>query len=294
MGMETFYLRNPAASVVADASRVIAVRPDGSTAHFDKHVIETCALLAFLRSAESLAGIVKGAGIQKTVLDAILPALVEQQVVLAGPPQLIKKVIPVLKPSKERVCKRLVLGISGTIQAANFLGFARDLNDTFAETVEVVLTDAAAKFLRPEAVSYVGLRVWTDPFQASAEINVPHVWLAHHADMVLVAPASAHTIHRMATGACNDLLSLVTAATEAPVVVAPAMNSTMLNHPSVKRNIECLRRDGVYVLEPGLGIEISSTSDRSAEFCGIGIRPDTIVPLLRAVLGKRRSPAKSG
>ena len=199
--METFFLRNPAASVVADWRRVIAVRLDGSIVYLENYVNETCELLAFLRSAQSLAGITKGAKIQKAVLEAILPALVEQQVVLAGPLAVIKKVTPVPKPSAERVCKRLVLGISGTIQAANFLGFARDLNDTFAETVEVVLTDAAAKFLKPEAVSYVGLRVWTDPFQASAEINVPHVWLARHADMVLVAPASAHTLQRMATGA---------------------------------------------------------------------------------------------
>lgn len=286
---KTVFLRNPAVSVVADGRRIIAVRPDGSVAHLAGHVAETCELLAFLRRAHSRADIQEGTGMPKEVLETVLAALVEQHVVLSGPLEVLQRALPASKPSKERPCKRLVLGISGTIQAANWLGLARDLNDTFAEAVEVILTEAAVKFLRPETVSYVGLRVWTDPFAATGEINVPHIWLAHHADMVLVAPASAHTLHRMASGACSDLLSLVTVATEAPVVVAPTMNSAMFNHPSVKRNIDCLRRDGAFVLEPGLGLEISSTSDRSAEFCGVGVRPDTLVPLLKAVLreGKR-------
>lgn len=286
--MKTFLLRNPAVSVVADGRRVIAVRPDGSVIHLESHVAETCELLAFLRRAHIRADLQEGTGVPGNVVETILAKLIEQQVVLSGPAEVLKRALPASKPSGDRPCKRLVLGISGTIQAANWLGLARDLNDTFAEAVEVILTEAAVKFLRPEAVQYVGLRVWTDAFAAVGEINVPHIWLAHHADMVLVAPASAHTIQRMAGGACSDLLSLVTVATSAPVVVAPTMNSAMFNHPSVKRNIECLRRDGVYVLEPGPGLEISRTSERSAEFCGVGVRPDTLVPLLKAVLPERK------
>jgi phosphopantothenoylcysteine decarboxylase/phosphopantothenate--cysteine ligase len=291
--MEPFFLRNPATSVAADGRRVIVVGPDGSVAHLESHVAETCEVLAFLRRAHSRADIQDATGMPKNVLETVLATLVKQQVVLTGPRAVLQRALPASKLSKERPCKRLVLGISGTIQAANLLGLARDLNDTFAEAVEVILTEAAVKFLRPEAVSYVGLRVWTDPFEAAGEINVPHIWLAHHADMVLVAPASAHTLHRMASGACSDLLSLVTVATHAPVVVAPTMNYAMFNHPSVKRNIDCLRRDGVYVLEPSLGFEISRSSDRSAEFCGIGVRPDTLVPLLKAVLREERRSARA-
>src|SRR5207249_11528339 len=98
---------------------------------------------------------------------------------------------------------------------------------------------------------YYGLPVWVDRFEARDGVNVPHMWLASRADVILIA-ATAHTIHRLATGACSDLLSLVVAATRAPIVIAPSMNPLMASQPAVARNSGQLRRVGYYVAEPGL------------------------------------------
>jgi phosphopantothenoylcysteine synthetase/decarboxylase len=116
------------------------------------------------------------------------------------------------------------------------------------------------------------------------ETNVPHIALATRADIVLVAPASAHTIHRLASGSCSDLLSLTVAATRAPVVVVPAMNSAMLSCRAVERNIARLKSDGFYVVEPGLGFEVSNTSDGNLGFCGAAVNERNVAMVLRGVL----------
>lgn len=102
--------------------------------------------------------------------------------------------------------------------------------------------------------------------------------------MILVMPASANTVHRLAVGSCSDLLSLVVAATKAPVVIAPTMNPSMFNCPAIKRNINQLRMDGYYVMEPGLAIEVSHGSSKHLVFGGIGVPEQGIQKMLTTLM----------
>jgi phosphopantothenoylcysteine decarboxylase/phosphopantothenate--cysteine ligase len=158
------------------------------------------------------------------------------------------------------------------------------LRTRFAKTVHVVLTQAALRFLPLRVVKYYGFTAWTDMFEPRGEVNVPHIHLASTASMVAVIPASAHTIHRLATGECSDLLSLIVAATKAPVVVAPAMNPAMLRCPAVDRNVTQLQEDGIYVVEPGFGWEVSEREINCKSVGGIGVKAHNVVPVLQSIL----------
>jgi phosphopantothenoylcysteine synthetase/decarboxylase len=96
--------------------------------------------------------------------------------------------------------------------------------------------------------------------------NVPHIHLARSADLVVVIPASAHTIHKLATGACSDLISLIVSATTAPVVLVPSMNRAMWEHWAVVQNLEQLRANGVFIIEPTTGVEVANRRDLRPEF----------------------------
>jgi phosphopantothenoylcysteine synthetase/decarboxylase len=180
------------------------------------------------------------------------------------------------KPSTKR-CKRLTVAMSGSIRTASFLGTLLDLADAFADEVDVIVSHGARRFVRPRLYRYYGMRVWSDAFEPAHGVTVPHRHLAS-ADLILVAPASAATIHRLATGACSDLTSLVVAATTAPVVVAPSMNPVMWTHPPIARNVAQLRDDGLWVIEPGVG---PTATDRDAR--GVGSLTADGAQLLRAL-----------
>src|SRR3989442_15074440 len=95
--------------------------------------------------------------------------------------------------------------------------------------------------------------------------------LAKRAELVLVLPATARTLFRLAHGVCDDLLSLVVCATEAPVVVVPSMNPVMWRNPAVQRNVDLLRRGGRFIVEPGPGWEVAG-GKRAAGRAGPGAR----------------------
>jgi len=126
--------------------------------------------------------------------------------------------------------------------------------------------------------------VWNDMYQATDVVNVPHIHLAAQADLVLVIPATANTIHRVASGACSDLLSLVISATRAPVVMVPTMNTAMLQFAPIRRNIAALRSSGIYVVEPGLGCEVSRGHEDEFKFCGIGLTEVNVFRGLAAIV----------
>jgi len=108
--------------------------------------------------------------------------------------------------------------------------------------------------------------------------------LAEVAELVLVLPASANAVFRLAHGTCSDLLSLVVAGTRAPVVLAPSMSAAMWNHPAVRRNVARLRDDGAFVIEPGPGRAVGS--DATCTVGGLGLGGDSahLVGALVAVL----------
>lgn len=186
-------------------------------------------------------------------------------------------------------CRHLVMGISGAVQAIHAPTIVLPLFYHFCERMDLVFTEASKRFVVPEVFGYFGIGVWTDGFASRGSTRVPHMDLARSAELVLVAPASAATIHRLATGACSDLLSLVVSATDAPVVVAPAMNGAMWRKGAIRRNVARLREDGVSVVEPSTGIEVSSGAEAVPEPGGMGLSAANLLPTLTAVLATARA-----
>ncbi len=191
--------------------------------------------------------------------------------------------------TKAKPCKRVVLGVTGAIGAAQVVPLMAYLHRNFAERLDVVLTAAACKLVPPDVFRYFGVEAWTDTFAPRGEVNVPHMFLAA-ADLVIIAPTSVNTIHKLATGACSDLLSLLVVATRAPVVLAPSMNMTMWENPAVAQNIETLRARGFYIVEPTIGVRVSLKKEPSWDFGPANLEPQTWASLLASVV----APAASG
>ncbi len=148
---------------------------------------------------------------------------------------------------------RIVLGVSGGIAAYKAAELASTLVQSGA-IVDVVMTEGGRQFVQP--LTFEGLthrRVWTGVFDGWDDGNTGHVSLAAAADLLLIAPATANTIARLAHGFVDDMLSAVALATQAPIVIAPAMEHHMWNHPATMANTETLRSRGVVVVGPESG-----------------------------------------
>jgi phosphopantothenoylcysteine decarboxylase / phosphopantothenate---cysteine ligase len=149
---------------------------------------------------------------------------------------------------------RVVLGVSGGIAAYKTPDLVRRLRDIGAE-VRVIMTPNAARFVTPLALATVSehgviVEQWGDPERG----GVDHVELARWAELLLIAPATANVIAKLAVGIADDALTTYAVAHRAAVVVAPAMNTFMLQHPTVRQNLETLRARGVVVLDPDSGL----------------------------------------
>ncbi|MGD8428826.1 MAG: bifunctional phosphopantothenoylcysteine decarboxylase/phosphopantothenate--cysteine ligase CoaBC [Ectothiorhodospiraceae bacterium] len=149
--------------------------------------------------------------------------------------------------------RRIVLGVTGGIAAYKSADLVRRLRERGAD-VHVVMTAAAMEFVRPltfQAVS--GNPVHRDLLDPAAEAAMGHIELARLADRVLIAPATADFMARLANGHADDLLTTLCLATEAPIILAPAMNRLMWANPATRRNREVLESRGVRLLGPGEG-----------------------------------------
>src|SRR5262245_634811 len=149
--------------------------------------------------------------------------------------------------------KRILLGVTGGIAAYKSPDLVRRLRERGAE-VQVVMTKAAHEFITPmtfQAVS--GRPVRTDLWDAAAEAAMGHIELARWAELVLVAPATAGFLARLATGQADDFLTTLGLATEAPIAVAPAMNRVMWANAATQANVTTLLQRRVSVLGPAAG-----------------------------------------
>src|ERR1700722_12341222 len=149
--------------------------------------------------------------------------------------------------------RRILLVIGGGIAAYKSLDLIRRLRER-GGAVRVVMTAAAQAFITPlSAGAIAGEHAYTDLFDAKTEFDVGHIRLARDADLVVVAPATADLMAKMAGGHADDLASTVLLATDKPLLIAPAMNPRMWEHPATRRNFDRLVADGVTVVGPNRG-----------------------------------------
>ncbi|WP_270171995.1 bifunctional phosphopantothenoylcysteine decarboxylase/phosphopantothenate--cysteine ligase CoaBC [Paenibacillus sp. SYP-B4298] len=177
--------------------------------------------------------------------------------------------------------KTIVLGVSGGIAAYKAAALCSKLTQQGA-SVRVIMTDSAARFIAPLTLQVLSKHpVYTDTFDEKDPSVVAHIDLADHADLIIVAPATANVIAKMAHGLADDMLSTTLLAATAPVLVAPAMNVHMYAHPAVQHNMELLAARGVRFIEPGEGL-------LACGYVGKGrlAEPEDIVEAVRQYFGR--------
>ncbi len=149
--------------------------------------------------------------------------------------------------------KRILLIIGGGIAAYKACELVRLLRKS-GMAVRCVLTRAGHNFVTPMSLAALSEdKVYTDLFDLKDEAEMGHIQLSRQADLVVVAPATADLMAKMAAGIADDLATTLLLATDKPVLAAPAMNVRMWEHKATKRNVATLRDDGVTVLEPDEG-----------------------------------------
>jgi len=151
--------------------------------------------------------------------------------------------------------KTIVLGVTGSVAVHYIPELIGQLRWRYLATVRAVMTPAAARFITPLLLeSATEMPVDVDMWAAAARTPVSHIQLAHLADIVLVAPATADSLGRIAHGLADDLVSLTVLATQAPVVFAPAMHDTMWANPVVQDNVARLKGRGYHFVGPERGM----------------------------------------
>ncbi len=177
--------------------------------------------------------------------------------------------------------KRVIVGVTGSIAAYKAADLVSKLTQAGAE-VDVILTEAGAQFITPMALrSLSGRPVYTDIFDLKAELAISHVELARRADAVVIAPVSATTLARLAHGFADNLLSLTVLATQAPVLLAPAMDSQMYENAATQANLALLKERGMTIVGPVEGRLASGRVGR-----GRMVEAEVILGALRQMLGR--------
>lgn len=180
--------------------------------------------------------------------------------------------------------KRIVLGMTGGIAAYKVCSVASHLTQAGAQ-VDVVMTEAARRFVAPLTLeALTGRPVYTSMWQMSEgglPTHVAHVGLAHAADLLVVAPATANTIAKLAQGLADNLLSTLALAARCPVLLAPAMDVGMWSHPATQANVDTLKSRGVQLAGPTWGRMASGLEGE-----GRLVEPEEIVGHIRLALGR--------
>ncbi|GAB4446597.1 MAG: bifunctional phosphopantothenoylcysteine decarboxylase/phosphopantothenate--cysteine ligase CoaBC [Anaerolineales bacterium] len=178
--------------------------------------------------------------------------------------------------------KRILLGVSGSIAAYKAADLASKLTQAGAQ-VDVLLSASAERFVTPLTFqSVTGRRAYTDADLWGNEAHVLHVGLGHAADLLVIAPCTANTLAKLAHGQADSLLTVTALAAGCPLIVAPAMDGGMYDHPATQENLAALRKRGVYIIEPAEGHLASGLT-------GKGRLPETpeLIGHIRLLLGRR-------
>jgi phosphopantothenoylcysteine decarboxylase / phosphopantothenate---cysteine ligase len=186
--------------------------------------------------------------------------------------------------------RKVLLGITGGVAAYKTAELTRGLKKSGID-VQIVMTDAATKFITAVTLQALsGRKVYTDLWDDSIANNMAHIELSRDVDAIIVAPASADFMAKLANGLCNDLLSTLSIARnarECPLMLAPAMNREMWENPATQRNIARLLADGVIILGPDAG-------DQACGETGMGrmLEPDAILAAIEHFYAERAAPKR--
>jgi phosphopantothenoylcysteine decarboxylase/phosphopantothenate--cysteine ligase len=192
---------------------------------------------------------------------------------------------PAARPAAEAATRRILLIIGGGIAAYKSLDLIRRLRER-GLNVRVVMTDAAQKFITPMSAGAIsGDKVFTDLFDPQSEFDVGHIRLARECELIVVAPATADLMAKLAQGHADDLATAALLATDKKVLLAPAMNPKMWSKPATQRNLAQLAADGVLIVGPNEG-EMAESGE-----AGIGrmAEPLEIVAAIEGALAKPKA-----
>ena len=194
--------------------------------------------------------------------------------------------MPVAEPESPVANRNIVLGVTGSIAAFKAVALASALTKRGA-IVDVIMTDAARQFVAPLSFQAITHRpVHGEMFALLSEVEIGHISLGQRADVLVVAPATANELARLALGLADNLLLTTALATRAPIIVAPAMEPLMYSHPATEHNLAILRSRGVLVLEPAEGRMASGRVGR-----GRMVEPESIIAAIEATLSPRHDLA---
>ncbi len=182
--------------------------------------------------------------------------------------------------------KTIVLGITGSIAAYKAADIASKLTQAGAR-VEVVMTESATRFIAPLTLSSItGRPVITDMFEPTSEYSLGHIALAKAADVVVIAPATANTMAKIAAGIADNMLTCVVLATRAPVILAPSMNDNMFQNSVTQDNLAKSKARGFTIVEPAYGRLASGKTGR-----GRLAEIEIIIGTIKQVLGRKEDLA---
>lgn len=183
----------------------------------------------------------------------------------------------------EKFINNLLLGVTGSVGVLAVPEYIRLLRESVAGRVDVMMSHSAKKFVTPYTMRlYSGNYVFTDSFDISDDVRVPHIDLTRKCDVFLIMPATANSIGKIANGICDDLISTAAMACSSPVVLAPVMNPNMWFSRANQKNVSTLKELGHHVIPPSEGYEIS---DMKPSFGSIS-EFDVIANFLKTVVNK--------
>lgn len=191
--------------------------------------------------------------------------------------------MPLMGTSRVR---KLLLCVCGGYQAYTVPGFIVELLLHFADDVQVVLSRSAVTMVAKDAVEVASRNpVYVELNDRAPGVYVPHIELTRNTDLTLVYPATVNLLGKLANGIADELIPALLMASETPTVIVPVANESMIKHPATKRNLEILRNDGYFVMDPPRTLEIA-TREGIEEHVGSFPYPPLLMYLSAVVSGK--------
>jgi len=282
------WIRSQRAAIAETGDEVLLIARDGSVRRLDGDSAELArvvlAQLAVSRSegelvahVESLAGPL---GERRAVVVDLLRLLADSGAITAVRSE---AATAAGTGGSRAIGANVVVCISGAIAATHAPALVTALQRR-GHTVEIALTEAAQRFVSIDALGAIaGRELHTSLWPSRPHAPAPHVALAHWADLVVVYPASATTIGRIANADFSDLVAAVALTTRAPVVIAPSMNHAMLDAPAVQRNLEHLRADGFVVLHGVPSSEVADAPSTRVSITGAAAAPGEVAATIDAL-----------